>query len=383
MNRFMSIGSIGPSSIILTILVAALSIGTPHVPSHSRQPDRSPRTIRHTERTLPLQSNGNVPGTIDSVTVLLFAQAPPTIVALSSSDRITINGQGLSDRHIRASIGTGRVWIGGEERQEWRITAEGNRTIRLESNGRVRRVRGTIEISASGHRLLVTARMSATEYLVATLGAETTANDPMEYLVALSVLQRNYLATHRRRHAPAADLCDNSHCQVVNLTPNAARLREAVDRAMKIALEADGGLPCYYSANCGGSTLTPQRIWHTAEPGYSEVRCIYCARGKWHRWSRSTEATPELDRAIRESMTPPFIDDDFKIRIGRMIGFNIVLSNTVDRIERRNGRFVFSGRGFGHRVGLCCDGARQLARNGRRAVDILRFYFPDARLTLR
>jgi len=378
-------GISNPMAIMLGVLVAFAPVGT----SPSALPHRSGATRdlvqkpSRSDRITAPDHDSNDDGVPDSVTVLLFGQAPPVGLDISSNDRLSIGGDRPDRRRTRADVGHSGVRIDGEERGMWRITSTHDRTILLASGRHIRRVRGIVTVESADGRLVVTARMSRMEYLVATLGAETTSSDPMEYLVALSVLQRNYLTTHRRRHAPTADLCDNSHCQVADLQPSSARLRKAVARAERIALTADGGAPCYYSANCGGSTLTPERIWHTDEPGYSAVRCPYCATGKWYRWSRSTAATAALDRTIREFPPPPFVDDDFKIRIGRMIGFNVVLSNTVDRIERRNGRFVFHGRGFGHRVGLCCDGARQLARNGKRAADILRYYFPDARLTLR
>ena len=79
----------------------------------------------------------------------------------------------------------------------------------------------------------------------------------------------------------------------------------------------------------------------------------------------------------------PFVDDNVKISLGRRIGFNKVLSNTIDRIERRGRIYVISGRGFGHRVGMCQEGARRLALHGWKAAAILRYYFPAARVSLR
>jgi stage II sporulation protein D len=39
------------------------------------------------------------------------------------------------------------------------------------------------------------------------------------------------------------------------------------------------------------------------------------------------------------------------------------------------------GRGFGHGIGMCQWGTEGQARMGRRAADILRFYYPGAHLT--
>lgn len=42
--------------------------------------------------------------------------------------------------------------------------------------------------------------------------------------------------------------------------------------------------------------------------------------------------------------------------------------------------FVFSGKGFGHGVGLCQWGARALGRQGKSYTDILEHYYPRAQL---
>jgi stage II sporulation protein D len=195
------------------------------------------------------------------------------------------------------------------------------------------------------------------------------------------VLQRNYLATHGDRHEPVADLCDNTHCQRADTRP-ASRIYTAVDRASATGLSAGDGYPCYYSVNCGGSTLTPGQIWKHNEPGYSNVSCSHCRNSNRYRWERTAPATRTVQELLGRSPRPPFVDDDFKIRLGRAIGFNKVLSNTIDRIERRGAVYVIAGRGFGHRVGMCQEGARQLALHGWNADAILRFYFPAARVSL-
>jgi stage II sporulation protein D len=47
-------------------------------------------------------------------------------------------------------------------------------------------------------------------------------------------------------------------------------------------------------------------------------------------------------------------------------------------VHRKSGKIVFNGRGFGHHIGLCQWGARQLVRDGWDYKSILRFYYPGA-----
>jgi stage II sporulation protein D len=47
-------------------------------------------------------------------------------------------------------------------------------------------------------------------------------------------------------------------------------------------------------------------------------------------------------------------------------------------VHKKAGKIIFSGRGFGHHLGLCQWGARQMVRDGSDYKSILRFYYPGA-----
>ena len=322
----------------------------------------------------------------DSVRVIIFASRRLRDVRISSTSGLLLDGA----KHAKAiTIVCDGDRLRIEKRRFSGVTvasssARGGVNLLLVGDGASRRVRGGIRIDVVGGYLRMIASVRQRDYLASTLAAETVANDPMEYLVAMARLQRNYLIEHRGRHAPEADICDNTHCQRSDMTDVRGRTYMAVDRAGRITLEAEGHYPCYYSVNCGGSTLTPSQIWNHAEAGYSNVICTHCKSSERFRWGRSIPSSPEADRILRRAPRPPFIDDDFKIQLGRVVGFNRVLSNTIDRIERRGQQgWRLYGRGFGHRVGLCQEGGVALARNRWRAGAILHYYFPSATLRSR
>ena len=47
-------------------------------------------------------------------------------------------------------------------------------------------------------------------------------------------------------------------------------------------------------------------------------------------------------------------------------------------VQKKLGKIIFTGRGFGHHIGLCQWGARQMVRDGWDYKSILRFYYPGA-----
>ena len=54
------------------------------------------------------------------------------------------------------------------------------------------------------------------------------------------------------------------------------------------------------------------------------------------------------------------------------------LQSTFFEVARQGTSFVFTGRGYGHGVGLCQVGAAARARRGDPVEDILATYFPGA-----
>ena len=50
-------------------------------------------------------------------------------------------------------------------------------------------------------------------------------------------------------------------------------------------------------------------------------------------------------------------------------------------VERIAGGFRFSGRGWGHGVGMCQWGAIEMGRKGATETEILRYYYPGVDFT--
>src|SRR5205823_9414291 len=66
---------------------------------------------------------------------------------------------------------------------------------------------------------------------------------------------------------------------------------------------------------------------------------------------------------------------DFKIIVGRTLGWNLLKSSRFD-VARAGSSFVFRGTGFGHGLGLCQAGAHRMASRGVSYREILKQYFP-------
>jgi len=74
----------------------------------------------------------------------------------------------------------------------------------------------------------------------------------------------------------------------------------------------------------------------------------------------------------------PFIASSKDLR--RALGTSMIKSTKITRIAKVNGGYSFSGRGWGHGVGMCQDGARRMANRGASYRKILGHYYPGAKI---
>lgn len=62
------------------------------------------------------------------------------------------------------------------------------------------------------------------------------------------------------------------------------------------------------------------------------------------------------------------------------LGSEKVRSTLLEDVHFSNGQVVFKGKGFGHGVGMSQWGARYLAENGKKAEEIVSFFFKDVKI---
>ncbi len=245
-----------------------------------------------------------------------------------------------------------------------------------------------------------------------------------EALRAQAVAARTFVLFHmkRRNNAPH-DVVATQGSQVyqgVRADKTGRRAVQATADTKGLALTwADGGTPAifcaYYSAVCGGMSQSASIFGaiNDIAPLAGGVRCTYCkdAPGNTYRWgpvtislddlrSRLIARHPKLKslgrlrditvvektpsgRAVRLHLVGSSGESDEMTaeRFRLIVDPNRILS-TDFRLSVRNGNATFDqGKGFGHGLGLCQWGMQGQALTGRRAGEILRYYYPGATIT--
>ncbi|MDD2772342.1 MAG: SpoIID/LytB domain-containing protein [Elusimicrobiales bacterium] len=271
-----------------------------------------------------------------------------------------------------------------------------------------RSYRGSIVVKTNPDSTLTAVEeLGIEEYLYGVLPSEMGPEWPLEALKAQAVVARTYaLYTLQGASEKASfDLCADTRCQVYGGASEDPKAVEAVRATQGEVLLWNGRLVhAFFHANCGGRT-SPS-IWggDMIRP-LMGVRCPYCKESGNYKWSAFFSQETLLKflsslghdagriksiRVVKRNSGGRAVKFKFSTDAGSQtasvkdlrgfLGASEFKSAYITRVTTTSKGFRFAGRGYGHGVGMCQEGARQMAWNGRKYKQILKFYYPGAKI---
>jgi stage II sporulation protein D len=289
--------------------------------------------------------------------------------------------------------------------------------------------RGYLEVRAGDDGLGVVNVVNVEDYLRGVVPNELSplAAPKLEAMKAQAVAARTYALRHRSEHAARDyDICATAACQVYHGASSEHPLSDqAVAETRGMLLHYRGSpIDALYTSNCGGHTEDGENIFE-GEDNAPYLRGVVCApegraaiptsggavstrrsarEGRWRVRLSSTEVA----RAVSRYGTLSSVRDLEPRRLGvsgrvvelavlgpqreevvlrglavrRGLGLReslFVLDRETDAAGQVRG-FVFSGRGWGHGVGLCQAGMLGMARAGASYEQILTHYYTGVTL---
>jgi stage II sporulation protein D len=277
------------------------------------------------------------------------------------------------------------------------------------TSGRLLRINGRdytppIEILKSGDTLIVVNELLLEDYLAGVLRAEAGEKFPKEALRAQAIAARTY-AAHQRAIAlgkPFHIIASTAHQQYAGRVASPSPIWDAVRETTGQVLLWEGEVfPAFYHTESGGYTEDPRTVFAARNmPALRPVVCPFSAGSPHYYWNLDirladlsealrrggvdvgavrrvavTDRTPSL-RASSVLVTgtrssAQMRGNDFR----RMLGYDSFKS-TLFAVAIDGELARFTGRGYGHGVGLCQWGAKGMAERGHSARQILEFYYP-------
>lgn len=261
---------------------------------------------------------------------------------------------------------------------------------------------GDLYVIAQPNKLQLINKIYLEHYIAGVVEAESGGYNPLEYYKVQSIICRTYALSHLNRHKNEGfQLCDQVHCQafkgkatsnqnIINAS-NETQGIVLVDENIKL-------IDAAFHSNCGGTTVNSEQVWTKALPYLRSVSDSYCQNGGHAQFKKNIAKSEwlsfftELDSTMAQPKNQelllnfsPKTRADFIIP-GKYctqttaIRRNFKLPSAYFTVTTKSNVVTVQGRGFGHGVGLCQEGAMGMAAKNLSYNQILHHYYTNVHL---
>ena len=240
----------------------------------------------------------------------------------------------------------------------------------------------------------------AEEYIAGVVRAEGGTGKSTEYLKTQAIIARTYMYKYAYRHVhDNFNLCDNTHCQAFKgITEDQAVILAAKETEGLVIIDRDSVLiMSAFHSNCGGETASAADVWLTGLPYLRKVMDPYCSgsgnagwqttvsRDRWialfrdHGFAGQTEDLLQF-RFMQTSRMEYYKAGSFTIPL-RTLRTELDLRSTFFSVIPVEDSIILKGKGYGHGVGLCQEGAMVMSAKGFDYRKIIDFYYPGVMIS--
>lgn len=264
--------------------------------------------------------------------------------------------------------------------------------------------RGNMFFKIINNKIVVINNVELESYLKGVVPNELSEEYPLEALKAQAITSRTFALSNINKYKKLGyNLDDTTNCQVYRGIKSEAKFtNKAVESTEGIvALYNDKIANTIFGASSGGVTASVHEVWGGNKIGYlSSINDPYSTKYTWDYKIKTDEFIKKLQqfKKFSQIIAINIMESDSSGRVSKisidtdagqftlkgvelrdLLGTTKLKSTlfsvkyTVDNIE-------FSGKGYGHGVGLSQYGAVEMAKQGKDCSEIMKFYFPGIKL---
>ncbi|MCA8925635.1 MAG: SpoIID/LytB domain-containing protein, partial [Planctomycetes bacterium] len=272
-----------------------------------------------------------------------------------------------------------------------------------------------LEPTASGKGLQATNTLGIEAYLLGVVGYESPLGWLDEALYSQAIAARTYALVGlkpTRDYDVVDDTRDQVYRGLMDTPEHRARLRKLVDGTRGVVVTYEGKpITTYFHSTCGGDTVPAEWIFpwvHEPFEPWSGASDCPCQASKYYRWEQPRELgkgqdpdaqSPAQALVLKLPLTAATIEHYPR---GGYVK-NLLLTDQTGEVTRVPGwearrvfglrgyafdvqlgaggmSLEFTGRGWGHGVGMCQFGAQGRAKQGWTHGQILANYYPGTQL---
>ena len=232
------------------------------------------------------------------------------------------------------------------------------------------------------------------KYISGVVMAEGGAGKNLEYFKTQAIIARTYMYKYFDKHSSDKyNVCDNTHCQAYNgFSTDTLLNKETLETRGLVILDKDSSLIISaFHSNCGGETSSSDDVWLSGQPYLKSVVDPYCITSRNATWRKSYPVNewlsyirksgykgnienPSIFNFHQDSRLTDYKIGSLKIPL-RTIREDLNLRSTFFSVFAVGDSIILKGRGYGHGVGLCQEGAMEMAARGFNYKQIIDFYY--------
>lgn len=239
-------------------------------------------------------------------------------------------------------------------------------------------------------------------YIAGVVLAESGKRSYQEFYKVQAILARTFALSHLQKHATEGfNLCDHTHCQVYyGKTTEPDIIKAVTDTKGKVVVDDNLNLiDAAFHSNSGGQTANSEDVWGTKLSYLRSVNDTFSTKmpnAKWERkmgteewlsYLKSKHNFPIQDSSARlialtfkqDNRKPYFESNNIKVPL-KKVRTDLQLKSTFFSVYLQGDTIIFKGKGFGHGVGMCQEGAMKMAKLGYKCPDVINFYYQKTQL---
>jgi len=267
---------------------------------------------------------------------------------------------------------------------------------------KVRTYDDELQVSAQFKSLRIINKVDIEKYVSGVVQWEVGSANPFEFNKMQTIVCRTYALGNWRRHEDEGfQLCDEVHCQVFKGKTFVQNIYQAAYETSEYILVDDSAriITAAFYSNCGGQTMNSEDVWSKSVSCLRSTNDTFCLHKTNALWEKKIPKDLWLDYLkvkygypVSDSLMvkrilnfdQPYrkvylMNDDFFIPL-KFVREDMKLKSTFFTIRQDGESVVFAGRGFGHGVGLCQEGAKRMAELGYSYTKILNYYYANVHL---
>lgn len=311
--------------------------------------------------------------------------------------KITLKNDSIELTQNETKIGNFKyIKFTGEELGEIKVKL-------LNPDRKIRTYQNNLSFAVNENYMRLINEVILDNYIAGVTEAEAGSRSTQEFYKVQAILARTFALAHINKHVTEGfSLCDQVHCQAYYGKPKDLTIFNAIEYTKgKVVVDDNLNLiVAAFHSNSGGQTANSEDVWGSKTNYLRSINDSFSVKMPNARWERKmlTEDwltylklkhnyPTEIDEAKNIALT--FKQDARKVYLEcnntkvplKNVRLDLQLKSTFFTITEINkDSILFRGRGYGHGLGMCQEGAMKMCKLGYKYTDILNFYYKNIQL---